>query len=159
MIEFHRENAAPLRYGTEFRCVTKHLGQGDKRSRGLRVALVHIDSENGCPASVELAQHVAQVFFRNNHFHFHDWFEQHRGPLLCAFFECKDGGHPECHFVRVDFVERSVGQCNFEIGQRVSCQHAAFGCFEYAPLNCRDVFARDCAAGDLILELDAAAAI
>ena len=102
---------------------------------------------------------VALIFFRRDVFDLHDRLEQDRFALLEAVLQGKDGGHLEREFVRIDFVEAAVDDVDLDIDHRIAAEHAVEHGFFDALHDRRDVFLRNRAADDLVLDHDALAAL
>ena len=110
-------------------------------------------------APVQVAQQIALIFVGRGDFHLHDRFEQDRMRLLGRFFEGEDAGHLEGQLAGIHFVECAVHDRHLHIHHRVARQHAALDGLFDAVNDRRDVFLGNRAADDLVLDLDAFAAL
>ncbi len=79
--------------------------------------------------------------------------------FLGRVFQRKNAGHLERQFAGVHFVERAVHDADFHVDHRITRQHAALDRFFDAVNDRRDVFLGNRAADDLVLDLDAFAAL
>ena len=110
-------------------------------------------------APIQVAHDVALIFFRGDVLDLHDRLEQDRLRLLEAVLHRKDRRQLERHFVRVDFVEAAVDDIDLDIDDRIAAEHTVEHGFFDALLDRRDVFLRDRAADDLVLDRETLATL
>src|SRR5690348_1706108 len=152
MIEFHREGRTALAHRTQRSRVPEHLAQRHHRVDGLARRRVVLALQDAAPAR-QIAHHVAHVILGRHYFDLHDRLEQHRVGLVEAFLEAHRAGDLERHFRRVDFVVRTVDQAHLDVDDREPGHHAVGDGFLDALVDRGDVFLRNHAADDRVLEL------
>src|SRR5438034_6979014 len=105
---------------------------------------------NPSTTRVQIANNVAHVFFRNNHFDRHHRLQQHGRSLARGFFERHRTGNLECHFVRIDFVIAAIVENGLHIDHLIAGKNAAFHRLTNPLIDGLDVFLRHHAANDVI---------
>src|SRR5437588_3890878 len=154
--ELHRVGRASLRHRPHFRCVSEHLPQRHRRADDLRAA-ARLHRDDPTTAAVQVSDDGAHVFLGRHDLDVHHRLEQRRLGPAAGFLEAHRGGDLEGHLGRVHVVIRAVGQPHLDVDDRVAGQHAGIERLADPLLDRRNVFARDRAADDLVLELEALA--
>src|SRR6266496_6277327 len=106
----------------------------------------------------QVAANVALIFFRCDVFDLHDRLQQNGLALSKSIFHGEDRRHFERQLTGIDFVERPVNDIDLYIDNGVTAQHAIEHRFLDAFFDGRNVFARNDAADDLVLDDQAFAA-
>src|SRR5208282_3371180 len=83
--------------------------------------------------------------------------KHNRTSLACGFLEGKTTGHLERNFRTVNFMECAVDNLNLDIHHRITAQHTRLRGFDNPVFNGANVFPRNRAADNLILDHDTAA--
>ena len=110
-------------------------------------------------AAVEVAHDVALEFFGRHIFDLHDWLEQDGLGFFQAVLEREDRGHFERHFVRVHIVVGAIDDIHMDIDHRVAGDDAVEDGFLESFFHSGDVFLRNRATNDLVLDREAFAAL
>ena len=118
-----------------------------------------LDAVDRAAPPAQVAANVTLIFFRRDVLDLHDRLQQDRFALLEAVFHRENRRHLECEFVGIDFVERAVNDVHFDIDNGITAQHAVEHRFFDALLHRRDVFPRNNAAHDLVLDCETFAAL
>src|SRR6266853_2034515 len=154
--ELHRVDRAALAHRAQGRRIPEHLGERHRRRDDLRVgALRH--AENLAAPARQVAHDVADVVGGRDDLDRHDRLEQDQLRLVRGLLEGHRAGDLERHFARVHVVVAAVGELDLHVHDRVAGEYAVLERLLDALLDRADVFPRDRAADDLVLEHEAAA--
>src|SRR6267142_2188985 len=123
MRKVHRERRAALGAAAQIRGVTEHLRQRNFHADHVAPRAVFRALNRGTPG-IQIAEHRGHVFFRNDHFHFHNRFEQYRLRARAGFLERHRPGDLERHFVAVHIVIAAVDQHRGNVHHREPRQDA-----------------------------------
>src|SRR6266513_856085 len=107
----------------------------------------------------EVADDVAHVVGGRHDLHVHDRLEQDGGRLTGGLFHRHGPRDLERHFARVYVVVRPVHQLDYHVHHRIAGEHAVLERLLDALLDRADVFPRDHAAYDVVLEDEARAGL
>src|SRR6266513_1176405 len=151
--KLHRGRRPSLRHREEVRHVPEHLPEGHVRADDLRGA-ARLHRDDAAPAAVQVAHDGAHVLLRRHHLDVHHGLEEHRLGLAARLLEAQGRGDLEGHLRGIHLVVGAVGEPHPEVDYRVAGQHARVERLADALLDRRDVFLRDRAADDLVLELE-----
>src|SRR5206468_5050921 len=119
--------------------------------------LFRSDAHHLAAAAVQVADHVAHALVGHDDVHRHDRLEQHGLAHLEGLLEPHRGRDLERHLRRVHVVVRAVVELHLQIDDRVAGEDALREDLADALLHGGDEVARDHAADDRILELEALA--
>src|SRR5206468_7424376 len=148
---FHRITGATLRKRTNGSRIAEQLG---KRNFGMndRQTAARFDVVDAPTTSAQVAADVALELIRRNVFDLHYRFQQNRFTLFKSIFHGEDRSHFEREFAGIDFVERAVNDIDLNIDNRIPPEHAVEHRFLDAFFDGRNVFARNDAADDFVLD-------
>src|SRR5476649_586841 len=152
----HGVGRAALRHGTDVVDVAEHFRErhfGEHVRRLVLAFRVH----DLAAAAAQVADDVALELVRGGDFDLHDRFEEDRAGLFHRVLHGEDGGELERQFVGIDFVIGTVGDVDGDVDDGRTVDHAVEQRFFDALFTGGNVFLRDIAADDLVLDLDALA--
>src|SRR5215211_1379959 len=156
--EFLARTGAPLRHRAQVGCVAEQLCQRHLGAHDLRAAhRLRGDDVTASPG--DIAHHIAEEVLRRAHFDLEDGFEDHRIRLSQRRLEGLGGRHFEGDLGGVDLVEAAIDGGNGDVDDRIAGNGAALQRLFNTGLDRRDILARDRAADDLVLELEALASL
>src|SRR6266480_7736136 len=110
------------------------------------------DAVNAATTAAQVAADVSLEFVGRDVFALHDRFQQNGFALFKAIFHGKNRGQFERELTGIDFVERTVNDIDLNIDDRVPPEHAVEHRFLDAFFDGRNVFARNDAADDFVLD-------
>src|SRR5438876_11133620 len=151
MRRFHRITGATLRQRTNGSRVTEQLGEWNLGVNNREVA-ARFDVVDAATAPTQVTANVSLKLVWSDVFNLHDWLQQNRFALFESIFHREDRGHFKCEFAGIDFVERTVNDIDLNIDNRITAQYAVEHRFLDAFFDGRNVFARNDAADDFVLD-------
>src|SRR5919107_3697927 len=152
MIELHGECRAALGLGANGRRVTEHLGERHHGADNLSAA-AGVHTLNVAAPGREVAHHVAHELFGHDDLDVHHGLQEDRVGPLEGLLDGHGTGDLERHLGGVDVVVRTVDQLDPDVDHGVSGDDAGIQRLLDALIHARDIFPRDDAADDLVVEL------
>src|SRR6267143_44921 len=151
--ELHRGRRPSLRHRAEVRHVAEHLSEGHVRTDDLGGA-ARLHRDDAAAATVQIAHDGAHVLLRRHDLDVHHGLEERRLGLAARLLETQGRGDLERHLRGIHLVVGAVGEPNLDVDHRVAGQDTRLERLADALLDRRDVFPRNRAADDLVLELE-----
>src|SRR4029077_1611122 len=152
----HRITRAAFRQGPDRRRISEQFSQRHHRVNDHHVA-ARLDAVDGTTPTAQVAANITLIFFWRDVLDLHDRLQQDWFALLEAVFHRENRRHLECELVGIDFVERAVNDVHFHIDNGITAQHAVEPRFVDSLLHRRDVFPRNDASHDLVLDYETVA--
>ena len=152
--ELHCKGSPTLRAGAEVCCITEHLRKRRNRVDDLR-PVAHFHAGDMTAARGQVAQNVAEIVLRHEHFNLHHRFEQHGARLRERFLDRERARDLERDLRGIDLVIGTVDERCADVHHRIAAKRAGFQRVADTAFDRRDVLLRDHAADDLIDELKA----
>ena len=150
-VKEHGICSAALRLGTKISGISEHVSQRHKAVDLLdSVDLFH--AVDTAASAVDIADDISHVFSRRSDLDLHNGFKKHTAGLLHGILTSHGARNLECHLRRVDLMVRTIDKRGFHAKNGESGKNAGLAGFTYASVNCGDVFLRNNASNDLILE-------
>src|SRR3546814_113962 len=157
MRELHRILSAALREGSQLINVTEHIRKRHHRLDDLCVSAA-VGALNLTATAVQIADNVAQIVLGRGDLNLHDRLEQLDAGLLGRLAHAAATGDLERQRRRIDVMIGAVIERRGEIDDREADQRSGLGDLANALLDRRNIFLRDVAALDFVLEDHALAA-